>query len=121
MRAVWRHGARCFALGTIFALLGACATTAPSSPAPSLADAASATDAALANRVYLALNADPWFYFRHVDVHVEDGVADLSGYVWSADALYQARLIAAGVPGVRRVLTNRLDLERNGLNNGVSR
>ena len=67
MRAVWRRGARCFALGAIVALVAACATTVPKSPERS------ATDAALANRIYLALNADPWFYFRHVDVRVDGG------------------------------------------------
>jgi osmotically-inducible protein OsmY len=56
-----------------------------------------------------------------IDVRVDGGVADLSGYVWSADALYQARQIAAAVPGVTRVVTDRLDLERNGLGNGVAR
>jgi osmotically-inducible protein OsmY len=95
-------------------LTAACVTTVPKSPQQS------AADAALANRVYLALNADPWFYFRHVDVRVDGGVADLSGYVWSADALYRARHIASTVPGVTRVVTSNLDLERNGLSNGVS-
>ena len=115
LKAEWRRGARSTALAAILALICACATSVPrSSPQ-------TAAEEALANRIYLALNADPWYFFRHVDVRVDGGVADLSGYVWSADAIYQARKIASGVPGVRRVSTNRLELERNGLANGVTR
>jgi hypothetical protein len=109
-----RCGGRTPTAVALIALLAACAT--PTAKPPEQA----AADLALADRVYLALNADPWFYFRHVDVRVDDGVADLSGYVWSADALYQARRIAANVPGVRRVVTSNLDMERNGLANGMS-
>jgi osmotically-inducible protein OsmY len=75
----------------------------------------------LASAVYSELNADPTYYFRHVDVSVENGVADLSGYVWSTDALYRARQIARSVPGVSRVVTARLELERQGFSNGRSR
>ncbi|HWZ64520.1 MAG TPA: BON domain-containing protein [Steroidobacteraceae bacterium] len=115
MRVRRSLGTHCFGLGAILALIGACATTAPKAPEQS------ATDLALANRVYLALNADPWFYFRHVDVRASGGVVDLAGYVWSADALYEARQIAGHVPGVRQVATNRLELEREGRDNGVTR
>ncbi|HEV2229298.1 MAG TPA: BON domain-containing protein [Steroidobacteraceae bacterium] len=105
------------AVAAIFALLTACATNVPRPPpAPS-----ALADQALANQVYVALNADPWYFFRHVDVRVDHGVADLSGYVWSADAVYQARQITAAVPGIRRVVTSNLELERNGLANGVTR
>ena len=79
----------------------------------------SAADVALANRVYLALNADPVYFYRHVDVRVDDGVADLSGYVWTSEAMYHARQIARGVPGITRVV-NQLELEREGRGNGVS-
>jgi osmotically-inducible protein OsmY len=72
-----------------------------------------ATDEILANTVYTELNADPTYYFRHVDVSVENGVAHLSGYVWSTDAIYAARKIAGNVPGVTGVIT-QLQLERNG-------
>jgi osmotically-inducible protein OsmY len=110
---VRKRSARCLALASILALITACATNVPRPP-PSPQNTA---DEALANRVYLALNADPWYFFRHIDVRVNHGVADLSGYVWSADALYQARQIASGVPGVTRVVTSNLELERNGLDN----
>jgi osmotically-inducible protein OsmY len=96
-------------------LVVSCATTAPRSPAQTRADEV------LADRVYTALNADPIYFFRHVDVSVDDGVADLSGYVWSTDALYRARRIARTVAGVRQVVTSRLELEREGRDNGRAR
>ena len=80
-----------------------------------------ATDEVLANIVYSELNADPLYYFRHVDVQVDNGVAHLSGYVWSADAIYQARKIARNVPGVTGVSTSQLQLERNGRDSGPAR
>jgi BON domain len=96
----------------------ACAT-APTSP--TAVPAETTGDLATANRIYAALNADPIFFFRHVDVRVDDGVASLSGYVWSTDAIYRARQIAKGVPGVRTVVTSDLELEREGRTNGVTR
>jgi len=80
-----------------------------------------ATDEILANTVYSELNADPTYYFRHVDVRVDNGVAHLSGFVWSADAIYQARKIARNVPGVTGVSTSQLELERNGKDTGPVR
>jgi osmotically-inducible protein OsmY len=80
-----------------------------------------ATDEILANTVYSELNANPTYYFRHVDVRVDNGVADLSGFVWSTDAIYAARKIASNVPGVTGVTTNQLQLERNGRDNSVTR
>jgi osmotically-inducible protein OsmY len=76
---------------------------------------------AVADSVYAALNADPTYFYRHVDVRVEDGVADLSGYVWSTDAIYRAREIARQVSGVTRVVTSHLELEREGHANGPAR
>jgi osmotically-inducible protein OsmY len=80
-----------------------------------------ATDELLANTVYAKLNADPIYFFRHVDVRVDKGVAHLSGYVWSTDAIYRARRIAQSVPGVTGVATNQLELERNGRTDSVTR
>jgi len=71
------------------------------------------TEDLTADRVYAALNADPTYYFRHVDVRVDHGVAHLSGYVWSTDALYRAKQITARVPGVSGVV-NEMELEREG-------
>lgn len=79
------------------------------------------SDRVLARHVYVALNADPLYYFRHVSVRADDGVVMLTGYVWSPDALYRARQIARDVPGVRRVVTSNLEQELEGRGNGVSR
>ncbi len=102
-----------------------CSTVPPRPPVPSAAESAraeqGATDEVLANTIYSALNADPTYYYRHVDVRVDNGVAHLSGYVWSAEAIYRARTITSQVPGVTGVVTNQLELERNGRNNGVVR
>lgn len=103
-------------LGTVVALAVACA----SMPAPQRAPQTEA-DQAATNAVYAALNSEPNYFFRHVDVQVDDGVAALSGYVWSGDAIYRARQIAGTVPGVRRVVTSGLELEREGRQNGVAR
>ena len=105
------------------AFLASCASAPPRPPAPpsaaeSLRSELGATDEILANTVYSELNADPIYYFRHVDVRVDNGVADLSGYVWSTDAIYRARRIASQTPGVTRVVTNQLELERNGRSSG---
>ena len=93
----------------------ACATTTPRSPAEQVADQA------LADRVYATLNSDPVHYYRHVEVWAQDGVADLSGYVWSTGALYRARELTLEVPGVKRVVTSHLELERQGSINGRAR
>ncbi len=93
----------------------ACSTTHPRSPARQ------AADEALVNGVNAALDADPVYFYRHVDVRVDDGVAELSGYVWCTEAIYRARQIALDVPGVRRVVTSRLELERQGFSNGRTR
>ena len=98
-------------LGVSAMLVSACSTFPPRSPEQASADEATAV------RVYAALNADPVFYYRHVDVRVDDGVAQLSGYIWDTDALYKAKQIAASVPGVKRVV-NQMELEREGSRGG---
>ena len=102
-------------LTAIFILSAACSTAPPRSAEQIRADES------IADQVYAALNADPIYFFRHVDVRVDDGVTDLSGYVWSTDAIYRAREIARHVPGVKRVVTSRLELEREGLIRGRGR
>lgn len=111
----WKWGARCTALAAAAILAAACSTAPPRSPAQT------ESDRALADRVYAALDADPTYFYRHIDVRVEDGVADLSGYVWSTEAIYRARQIARQVSGVRRVVTSHLELEREGRTNGRAR
>ena len=101
------------------ATLAASCATAPAQPRAPTGQVDS--DDLLANAIYAKLNADPNYYFRHVEVRVDHGVAHLSGYVWSTDAIYRARRITQSVPGITQVLTSQLELERNGRSNGVIR
>ena len=113
------------ALTATAALTVSCASVppqpAPASAAQSMRSEVGASDEILANTVYSELNADPIYYFRHVDVRVDNGVAHLSGYVWSTDAIYRARRVAGNVPGITGVMTNQLELERNGRDTGTTR
>lgn len=102
-------------LSAVAMLAASCASTPPMSPAPT-----GAGEVAVANSVYAALGDDPNYFYRHVNVRVEDGVAALSGYVWSTEAIYHARQIAGSVPGVTRVVTSGLELEREGRANGTA-
>jgi len=99
-----------------------CATTPPPvQPAADQAARDQKRDAQdiVADYITAQLNADPWYFYRHVSVSVDaEGVATLSGYVWDAQAIYRARRIASAVPGVTRVVTNQLELERNGRDSG---
>jgi hypothetical protein len=115
---VWAHR---FLPALVATALVSCSTIPPTSPARAGVYPHSSADEALATSVYLALNDDPVYFYRHVEVTVDDGVASLSGYVWSADAIYRARQITRNVPGVTRVVTNHLELERNGFSNGRAR
>jgi osmotically-inducible protein OsmY len=91
--------------------------TAPRASAPSTAQPAQAvadtSDQALTKSVHAALDADPHHFFRHVDVRVDNGVATLSGFVHSSQAINRARTIAGNVPGVTRVVTGNLTLQPN--------
>ena len=98
-------------LGAIAALLAACRTIPPKSPEQER------TDAAIAERVYATLDANPIYYFRDVEVSVDYGVARLRGYVWTTDALYHAQQIARRVPGITAV-RNEMELERQGNRGG---
>jgi len=110
---------------TAATLAASCASPPRPPPAPANTDRAialqHATEEAVANYIYAQLNADPIYYFRHVDVRVDEGVATLSGYVWDTQAIYRARKIASEVPGVTQVVTSNLELERNGRNTGPAR
>ena len=110
------------ALIAVATLTVSCSSAPPRPSVPSAAESMRSelgvTDEILANTVYSELNAAPMYYFRHVDVSVDNGVAHLSGYVWGTDAIYAARRIASNVPGVTRVVTNQLELERNGRSGG---
>lgn len=113
MRLVCQRTLASAALLASLALMAACATSAPKSPEQVQVDEVAA------QQVYEALNEDPTYFYRHVDVRVDDGVAVLTGYIWSTQALYRAKEIAAGVPGVRHVV-NDMELEREGSQGGGS-
>jgi len=74
---------------------------------------AAPSDQELTKAIQSGLNADPNHFFRHVNVRVENGVATLSGFVHSSQAINRARTIAGNVPGVTRVVTSNLTLEPN--------
>jgi osmotically-inducible protein OsmY len=109
MRVLYTAGVR-GALPLVI-LLAACASSPPRSAPEAQADTVTA------ERIYTALREDPKFYFQHVDVSVVDGVAHLSGQVWTADALFQAQKIARAIPGVVRV-ENAMELVRPGVRGG---
>jgi hypothetical protein len=112
-------------MAVVATLAVSCAATPPPASMPRGAVSALVeqgdADQRLADAVYSALNADPIYFYRHVDVSVADGVADLSGYVWSTDAIYRARKIARGVSGITGVATTHLELERNSSRGTVAR
>jgi len=93
------------------AAVAACASSPPKSPEQEQADVATA------ERVLVALEANPIYYFRDVEVAVDYGVARLSGYVWTTDALYAAQNIARRVPGVTGV-QDTMELQRQGNRGG---
>ena len=72
---------------------------------PARTSAERAADEQLAGQVEDALLRDPDIYARHIDVDAERGVVHLSGYVWSANEVYEARRVAATVPGVTQVVS----------------
>ncbi len=100
-------------------IVAVCATVAAvaCSSIPAKSPEQERADAATAERVYAALDANPIYYFRDVEVSVDYGVAQLSGYVWTTDALYAAQGIARRVPGVTAV-RHTMELERQGNRGG---
>ncbi|MBS0393271.1 MAG: BON domain-containing protein [Proteobacteria bacterium] len=92
-----RLGLRSMAVVAMAIVTAHCAGT-PRSPAERDADHA------LAAQVERALSQDPQIYARHIEVDSERGVVHLSGYVWSAEELYEARRVAAQVAGVHSVV-----------------
>jgi osmotically-inducible protein OsmY len=72
------------------------------------------SDTRAMNEFYSRLASDQDFYYPHVTIRVENGVAHLSGYVWNTQALYRAKDVATRVPGITEVVDN-LELERDGL------
>lgn len=74
------------------------------------------TDEEVARDVKSTLSADSHIYTEHIKVHVANGVAQLSGYVWNDYDMYQAQQDAESVPGVTRVV-NDMELELEGQGN----
>lgn len=97
--------------GLICAVLGVALLPAACSSPPTRSPSQVTADNATAARVYAALNDDPVYFFAHIDVTVDNGVARLSGFVWTADAQYEAQRVARGVPGVVAV-ADELELAR---------
>ena len=110
MRRERRTGALALLLACV-AALGACASAPPKSPAQDQADSATA------DRISAALDQNPIYYFNDVEVSVDYGVAELSGYVWTTDALYAAQDITRRVPGVAGV-RDKMKLEREAARGG---
>jgi len=86
----------------------------PSPDAPATL-ANSPQDAAIADRVSAALNAEPHHFYRHVTVSVTNGVVRLGGLADSSDAIASAEKIARNTAGVSRV-ENQVQLDRQGAN-----
>jgi osmotically-inducible protein OsmY len=103
---LWR-GARLLAL-IAASSVAACSTL------PSRTPTERSADAAIAAEVESALLADPNIYARHIDVTVDRGVVELSGFVWTNQEYLLARNDAAAVPGVRAV-NAQMDLLRGGI------
>ena len=110
MTVEWRGASALLAAITAAAAV-ACSSAPPKSPEQERADTATA------ERVNAALDANPIYYFRDVEVSVDYGVARLSGYVWTTDELYHAQEIARRVSGVIGV-QNTMELERQGNRGG---
>jgi osmotically-inducible protein OsmY len=79
--------------------VGACATQPRRTPAECAADDATAV------KVEQALLGDPQIYARHINVDAERGVVRLSGFVWSGEDFFEAKRVAATVPGVTGVIS----------------
>jgi len=63
---------------------------------------------------YSRLKSERDYYYPHVTIRVENGVAHLGGYVWNDQALYHAKEVASTVPGITSVVDN-LELDVDGL------
>lgn len=88
-------------------LVAACAADSPNSRAQRQSDIRAA------NELHSKLNSDHLYYYPHVTIRVDNGVARLSGYVWNVPALDHAKEVASSVPGITAVVDN-LELEREG-------
>ncbi len=98
-----RNISRILLMLVLIGLIAACATSPPRSASES------AADDKIELAVIQALADDPHVYARHIEVSVRRGVVTLSGFVLGIDDLYEAKQIAASVPGVISV-NNQMEL-----------
>ena len=107
------HRTAALLLALTVSVCGSVASAQAAAPATGQAakEAAAPSDESLSKAVSSALEADPHYYFRHVTVRVEKGVAQLGGYVDSGAAIRRARAVAGKVPGITRVETNQLKVD----------
>jgi hyperosmotically inducible protein len=100
---------------TALAVVCVCSAVACST-GPRKSEAELRADKATADRVEAALNADKVLYSRHILVRADNGVVQLSGFVWDPPDVVEAERVAGSVQGVTRVV-NALELQRNGIDN----
>jgi osmotically-inducible protein OsmY len=98
---------------SVLALASAAALAQSQSADAPATRANSSQDAAVADRVSAALNAEPHHFYRHVTVSVTNGVVRLGGLAGSTGAIAAAERIARNTEGVSRV-ENQVQLEREG-------
>lgn len=79
---------------------------------PSSASQATGADSSAAAKVKTALNSNPTFDGKHVDVAMDQGNVVLSGFVQSSEALQEATRIATKAAGDHKVV-NRLSIKQN--------
>jgi hyperosmotically inducible protein len=119
MHHLIRFGTAALAACCAFALASPAAHAQP--PSPNVSTNAPTTrartpqDAAIADRVSAALNAEPNHLYRHVTVSVTNGVVRLGGLAYSNDAIQRAKEVARNTPGVSSV-EDQIQLERQGSN-----
>lgn len=92
----------------VVCLLVACASAPRKTPAEKQADKD------MADRVTGVLNGDQLLYARHIIVRADNGVVNLSGYVWTQPELEDAIHLAQSVPGVTKVV-DTMEVDRSAL------
>jgi osmotically-inducible protein OsmY len=112
MNSSFNHRAWC-SCALLGALVYGGAAVASAQSFTSAANAASAADEQLQERVAAALHADRFFFDRHIVVSVQDGVVVLRGLVFSDWDLRDALRIARKAAG-ENLVVNSLTLIQGG-------
>src|SRR5215469_5281203 len=105
-RSWWRTVGSAVTCTGVVMLAAACAADPPRTPDQQQSDVNAMKE------FYSRLNSDQNYYYPHVTIRVENGVAHLSGYVWNTQALYHAKDVANRVPGITSV-KDAVELERD--------